>query len=353
MNYKIYKRTLRFRFPAGTSRGVYNQRDVYYIVLTDGEKIGIGEAAPLYDLSADFNNDYEQNIHTICQDVCQTGFNYDKYRNFPSIVFAIECALKMIESGSFIIYNNDLTQKPNHTIAINGLVWMGNFEEMEQRLREKITQHYNCIKIKIGAIDFKKEVELISQIRQHFSPSEITIRLDANGGLGKRDEALEKLKLLSQFSVHSIEQPIRQKQQDDMAYLCAESPIAIGLDEELIGVNTYEEKEALLREIRPQFIILKPTLHGGLQGCEEWIGLARKYGIRYWLTSALESNLGLNFIAQFAGNYPEITIPQGLGTGQLYETNLPIPINITGGRLSLDTKNFPTVEHIINCIEQL
>ncbi len=219
-------------------------------------------------------------------------------------------------------------------IPINGLVWMGNYDEMLQRLEQKLEQGFRCVKLKIGAIDFEQELELVRRIRQRFSFHEVELRLDANGAF-PYEEALYKLELLSQYAVHSIEQPIRKGQWAYMAELCRESPLPIALDEELIGVNDREMKSHMLNVIKPAYIVLKPSLHGGMTGCREWIEAAKDHEVDSWITSALESNIGLNAIAQFCSAVygDSITMPQGLGTGQLFTDNIPMPLEIRGDHL--------------------
>ena len=219
-------------------------------------------------------------------------------------------------------------------IPINGLVWMGNYDEMLQRLEQKLEQGYRCVKLKIGAIDFEQELDLVKRIRQRFSFHEVELRLDANGAF-PYEEALYKLELLSQYAVHSIEQPIRKGQWAYMAELCRESPLPIALDEELIGVNDREMKSHMLNVIKPAYIVLKPSLHGGMMGCREWIEAAKDHEVGSWITSALESNIGLNAIAQFCSAIygDSITMPQGLGTGQLFTDNIPMPLEIRGDKL--------------------
>ena len=211
---------------------------------------------------------------------------------------------------------------------------MGNFDEMYHRIEEKMKAGFRCIKLKIGAIDFEKELELLAHIRQHFSPEQIELRVDANGAFSPTD-ALDKLKRLSEYQLHSIEQPIRAGQWEEMAKLCEQTPFPIALDEELIGVNDRPTKEALLDTIRPQYIILKPSLHGGISGSEEWIELAAEREIGSWVTSALESNIGLNAIAQWTATLMP-TLPQGLGTGLLFTDNIDYPLHIEGDCLWYD-----------------
>ena len=219
-------------------------------------------------------------------------------------------------------------------IPINGLVWMGSFEEMYARLEEKLRLGFHCVKLKIGAIDFERELELVRHIRERFTRQQIELRVDANGGFTP-DNAMERLTELARYDIHSIEQPIKQHQWNDMARLCRESPLPIALDEELIGVNELEQKARLLDTIRPAYVVLKPSLHGGMMGCREWIRLAKERGIGSWITSALESNVGLNAIAHFCAEEfgPRVAMPQGLGTGMLYTDNVEMPLRIIGDKL--------------------
>ncbi len=326
--------TLKFKQPAGTSRGVYSEHRVWFISITDKRMInyGIGEVAPLPDLSQELINHSEDEFERIIWKFCNE-FNgeipYDKLRPYPSILFGLETAIRNFEMG-FKMWDTPFFWG-KEGITINGLVWMGTYEEMKTRLQEKIDAEFHCIKIKIGAIDFEKEFELLSLIRKDYSADKITLRVDANGGFSP-ENALSILKRLASLDIHSIEQPIKAGQTDQMAELCRISPIPIALDEELIGVNTLEEKKKLLETIRPQYIILKPSLHGGIYGCEEWIQIAQSLGIDYWITSALESNIGLMAIAQWAATL-NIAVPQGLGTGELYTNNIDRPLKLKGDKL--------------------
>ncbi|MBR2015917.1 MAG: o-succinylbenzoate synthase [Prevotella sp.] len=342
------------------------------IELTDGQHTGIGECAPLPGLSCDDIPEYEKTLRVLCDKFEQEGqIDYNVMRPYPSILFGLETALSSLnaqrssllrssgvqecrsednsslskerEGGEafplgearrgLILFNNAFT-RGERGIPINGLVWMGSYEEMMKRIDEKIGQGYRCIKLKIGAIDFEQELDMVRSIRERFSAKELQIRLDANGGFSF-DEALYKLELLSQYSIHSIEQPIKAKQWAFMAELCRESPLPIALDEELIGVNMPEMKRHVLNVIKPAHIVLKPSLHGGMQGCHEWIDIARDMGIGSWITSALESNIGLNAIAQFTADVygDNITMPQGLGTGQLFTDNIDLPLEIRDNAL--------------------
>ncbi|SEN11717.1 o-succinylbenzoate synthase [Prevotella sp. ne3005] len=333
MTYNIQERTLHFKQPAGTSRGVYTTRKIWLVYLSDGKKTGMGECAPLPDLSCDVRNDYEEVLEGFCQKLCESGeIDYEAMRDYPSMLFGLETALLNLQHGD-IMFDNAFS-RGEVGIPINGLVWMGNYDEMLQRMEEKLEKGFRCVKLKIGAIDFDQELDLVKRIRNRFSFHEVELRLDANGAF-PYEEALYKLELLSQYAIHSIEQPIKAQQWALMAELCRESPLPIALDEELIGVNDLEMKHHMLNIIKPRYIILKPSLHGGMQGCREWIDTARDMGIGSWITSALESNIGLNAIAQFAADVygDHITMPQGLGTGQLFTDNIPMPLEIRGDKL--------------------
>lgn len=332
MNYniQIIPRVLHFKQPAGTSRGVYHTRQVWYLLLTDtaSGRYGVGECAPLPDLSCDARPDYEQVLAGICRDFeAQGTIDYEALRPYPSILFGLETALLHLQAGSVRFFPTPFAAG-EEGIPINGLIWMGNFEEMSRRLEEKMRLGFRCIKLKIGAIDFDREVELLARVRQRFSPQEVELRVDANGAFAPAD-ARRKLEILSRFHLHSIEQPIRAGQWKEMAALCADAPFPIALDEELIGVNDPARKAELLDTIRPQYIILKPSLHGGLHGAKEWTDLATARGIGSWVTSALETNVGLNAIAQWTATlHPRM--PQGLGTGLLFTDNVDYPLHIEG-----------------------
>ena len=333
MTYNIQEQTLHFKQPAVTSRGVYTTRKIWLVYLSDGKKTGMGECAPLPDLSCDVRNDYEEVLEGFCQKLCESGeIDYEAMRDYPSMLFGLETALLNLQHGDIMF--DTAFSRGEVGIPINGLVWMGNYDEMLQRMEEKLEKGFRCVKLKIGAIDFDQELDLVKRIRNRFSFHEVELRLDANGAF-PYEEALYKLELLSQYAIHSIEQPIKAQQWALMAELCRESPLPIALDEELIGVNDPEMKHHMLNIIKPRYIILKPSLHGGMQGCREWIKTARDMGIGSWITSALESNIGLNAIAQFVadvyGNH--ITMPQGLGTGQLFTDNIPMPLEIRGDKL--------------------
>lgn len=329
MTFSIQEKLLHFKQPAGTSRGVYTTRKIWLLTVEHGGCTAIGECAPLPQLSCDDIPDYEAVLRRFCDIIEATGsIPYDEMRNYPSMLFGVETALAQLSRTDGLLYDTSFSHG-EEGIPINGLVWMGTHDEMLSRLKEKLALGFRCVKLKIGAIDFAKELDLIQHIRKHFSREEVELRVDANGGFTP-DVALERLQELARYDIHSIEQPIMAHQWSEMAQLCQLSPLPIALDEELIGVNSTDEKIRLLDTIKPQYIILKPSLHGGVAGTREWIALANERGIGSWITSALESNIGLNAIAQLAANIygSKITMPQGLGTGMLFTDNIPMPLEI-------------------------
>ena len=328
-NIQITPRLLHFKQPAGTSRGVYNTRKVWYIEISSMENPsikGIGECAPLPNLSCDDVPQYEEVLQQVCSRVAREGnIPTESLRNYPSILFGLETALRHYETGSLALWDTPFS-RGEAGIPINGLIWMGNFEEMYRQIEAKMEAGYRCIKLKIGAIDFDAELTLLKHIRSRFSVKDIELRVDANGAFSLA-EAMHKLDALSKLDLHSIEQPIRAGQWEEMARLTACTPLPIALDEELIGHNIPEIKQELLSAIRPQYIILKPSLHGGICGSNEWIAEAEKQNIGWWVTSALESNIGLNAIAQWCATLHN-ALPQGLGTGQLFTDNIDLPLEI-------------------------
>lgn len=329
MTFSIQEKLLHFKQPAGTSRGVYTTRKIWLLTVEHGGRTAIGECAPLPQLSCDDIPDYEAVLRRFCDIIEVTGsIPYDEMRNYPSMLFGVETALAQLSRTDGLLYDTPFSHG-EEGIPINGLVWMGTHDEMLSRLKEKLALGFRCVKLKIGAIDFAKELDLIQHIRKHFSREEVELRVDANGGFTP-DVAMERLQELARYDIHSIEQPIMAHQWSEMAQLCQLSPLPIALDEELIGVNSTNEKIRLLDTIKPQYIILKPSLHGGVAGTREWIALANERGIGSWITSALESNIGLNAIAQLAADIygPQITMPQGLGTGMLFTDNIPMPLEI-------------------------
>lgn len=326
------KYVLNFKRPSGTSRGVLTEKETWFIVLEENGKKGIGECGILRTLSIDDRPDYEEKLQWVCQNIhLRKDKLWEAMLEFPSIQFGIEQAFLSLESENpFLLFPSAFT-KSEESISINGLVWMGDEVYMKQQIDDKLANGFKCIKLKIGAIDFQKELDLLRFIRTNFDAETIEIRVDANGAFDS-NEALDKLNQLTGFELHSIEQPIAKNNTDRMAELCKTTPFPIALDEELIGVFSVEEKEALLKKIKPQYIILKPSLVGGFRGTKEWIALAEKNNIGWWITSALESNIGLNAIAQWTFTLQN-PMPQGLGTGALYTNNFDCPLEVKNGQL--------------------
>lgn len=339
----FFKRTFTFRFDARTSRGPMKEKTSWFLRVwgDDQSRCGIGECGPLPGLSIDNFLEIEkvltdvvariqsidhighENIFSWVEEVVPPGF--------PAITFALETALlDLSNGGNKIIFDNGFNT--GKTIPINGLVWMADEGSMLRQVHEKVAQGFRCIKLKVGALDFDRECRMLETIRKHYSPANTTLRLDANGAFSP-DEALTKLRMLSTFTIHSIEQPIKPGL-EMMEVICRESPIPIALDEELIGRE--QDKQNLLKKLRPQYIILKPTLHGGLNHCRLWIEEAERLRIGWWITSALESNIGLNAICQFTANY-DIELPQGLGTGSLYTNNIQSPLRVDDGFIRYDS----------------
>ena len=326
---KIVPRRLHFKQPAGTSRGSYTTRDVWYLHLTSDkypDRVGIGECAPLPKLSCDDMQGYESVLAHICNEVTeQGGFSVESLRDYPSILFGLETAFRHLQRGCFELWDTPFS-RGEVGIPINGLIWMGDYKKMLEQIEAKMAVGFRCIKLKIGAINFEEELALLRFIRSHFSAKEVELRVDANGAFAPAD-AMEKLKRLAELDLHSIEQPIRAGQWEDMARLTAETPLPIALDEELIGINIPERKQCLLDSVHPQYIILKPSLHGGMAGGNEWIREAEKRNIGWWITSALESNIGLNAIAHWCATFNN-PLPQGLGTGALFTNNVDMPLEV-------------------------
>lgn len=336
MTASYHQYMLEFKRPSGTSRGIMTEKETWFIVLEESGKTGIGECGILRGLSADDRDDYEEKLRWTCENIhLGEKVLWESLLEFPSIQFGIEMAFLSLKSESpYLLFPSDFTSG-SKSIEINGLVWMGEPAFMKEQIEDKLAAGFSCIKLKIGAIDFQKELELLAFIRQHFSADEIEIRVDANGAFAV-NEALDKLSQLNQFQLHSIEQPIKKGNIQAMADLCKITPFPIALDEELIGIYSFEEKEKLLQEIQPQYIILKPSFIGGFRGTQEWITLAEKYNIGWWITSALESNVGLNAIAQWTYTLNS-NMPQGLGTGALYTNNFDCPLEVSKGQLWYNT----------------
>ena len=347
---KIKKHQLQFKRPAGTSRGVYTTRDVWYLIVWDDEnpvQIGIGECAPLPDLSCDFDEHYEAKLQEVCDGIDDVFEWLDEgLREYPSILFGLETALMDLQMGN----HHQLYDAPfslgQEGILMNGLIWMGEPDDMREQIQDKLKQGFTCIKLKIGAQDIEEELAIIKGIRDEFPADQLEIRVDANGAFDK-DTVMPILERLGELGIHSIEQPIAPGQIGGMRFLARKSPVPIAFDEELIGIHDIDEKRKLLKNTKPQYLILKPSLHGGMSGCQEWIELAEAKKIDWWVTSALESNIGLNAIAQWAASL-EVTMPQGLGTGQLFTNNIPSPLEVRGERLYYNTDEDWDLSSIFN-----
>lgn len=331
------KHLLNFKRPSGTSRGVLTQKETWYIIIEKEGKIGVGECGILRGLSYDDRSDYENKLQWVCENISLgKTVLWEELKEFPSIQFGVEMAFLSLGSEDiFELFPSDFTRK-EAKIPINGLIWMGDVSYMKQQIKEKIEAGFTCVKMKIGAINFDQELAVIEAIREQYSADEIEIRVDANESFDYTI-ALDRLIQLSEKQIHSIEQPSKRNNTDSMSRLCKLSPLDIALDEELIGVVNYQDKENLLRKIAPKYIILKPSLIGGFRGAEEWIEIAEKLAIGWWVTSALESNIGLNAIAQWTYSL-NTKMPQGLGTGSLYTNNIESPLTVGKGFLYYDLK---------------
>ena len=332
-SYTSYR--LKFIRPGGTSRGVLTEKETFFITLRRGAAWGIGECPLFRGLSRDDRPGYEERLQWACHNI---GLGLEALRtglaDWPSLVFGLEQAFRSLEAASPMeLFPSDFLR--GRPIPINGLIWMGDLPFMEQQIGAKLAEGYRCLKLKIGALDFDRELELLRGLRRRFSTDELELRVDANGAF-RPEEAAGRLQELAELGLHSIEQPIRAGQWEAMARLCRESPLPIALDEELIAIGDPARKRKLLEEVSPQFLILKPGLLGGFRACEEWIGLAESLGIGWWVTSALESNIGLSAIAQWTATL-ETEMPQGLGTGALFSNNFDSPLRTADGYLWYDT----------------
>lgn len=336
MEVEIIPLDLEFKVPARTSRDVLLKKRSWFILLSHEGRTGIGECGLLKGLSLDDRPMYFEKLNETALLAKEGRLDLGSLRAWPSIRCGWEMALLDLEKGG----RRELFNSPfsnGEPIPINGLVWMGSELYMAQQIEEKINAGFTCIKLKIGAINFEHEIELLNGIRSRFNSKEIEIRVDANGAFPK-DVALDRLKRLAPLDIHSIEQPIKAGEIEAMADLCKHSPIPIALDEELIPVIEAKEKSKLLKAISPQYIILKPSLVGGFQGADEWVSSAEEQGIGWWATSALESNIGLNAIAQWVSSKGN-PLPQGLGTGMLYTNNIPSPLQVRAGRINLSSNS--------------
>ena len=340
MKATYHKYLLHFKRPSGTSRGVMTDKETWFIVIEHDGKKGIGECGILRGLSCDDRPDYEEKLAWTCANIhLGKDLLWEALLEFPSIQFGVEMAFQSLVSKTpYLLFPSDFTQGQK-SIPINGLIWMGEESFMKEQIEEKLATGFRCVKLKIGAIDFDKELQLLRFIRANFTAEQVEIRVDANGAFNEND-ALNKLIQLSEFELHSIEQPIAKNNANRMSELCKTSPFPIALDEELIGVFSVLDKEALLLKIKPQYIILKPSFVGGFRGTQEWISLAEKHQIGWWITSALESNIGLNAISQWTFLQHSL-MPQGLGTGALYTNNFDCPLQVSNGYLKyLQTSNW-------------
>ncbi len=349
VNFTCFSHLLDFKFEAGTSRGKLTKKETF-IIRAEEKNIpavhGWGEAGPLKGLSVDDVPDFGKRVAKLCQDLSGKDIKAEEEgvllwvashipAELPSLRFAFETALLDLCHGGVKKIFDCPFYESREAIPINGLIWMGDRKFMLEQIDLKLKEGYRCIKMKIGAIDFEQECDLLGYIRSHYDDSKLTLRVDANGAFNP-DNVMDRLEQLSKFNIHSIEQPIKAGQLDAMRTLCACSPLPIALDEELIGIGSRQDKIHLLEAILPQYIILKPSLVGGVVATREWIELAENFNVGWWMTSALESNIGLNAIAQLTSSYSP-TIPQGLGTGQLYTTNFESPLSIQTGELYYNT----------------
>ena len=334
MKARFKKYTLEFKIPGGTSRGIMTQKDTWFLCLNEGESWGIGECNMFRGLSADDRPDYEDKLLWVCEQIdkgpAALGAELIEY---PSIQFGLEQAFRSLNAAHPMELFPSSFTAGEQQLAINGLIWMGEPEFMRAQIDEKIRAGFNCIKVKIGALDFDVEMQLLEGLRD-IGGKELEIRVDANGAFSA-EEAPFKLERLAALDIHSIEQPIRQGQPTAMRQLCKNSILPIALDEELIGIFSKEQQQELLETIQPQYIIIKPSLLGGFKNCETWMQMASELGINFWITSALESNIGLNAIAQWTAGLP-IGIPQGLGTGGLFSNNIPSPLSVRNASLSYE-----------------
>lgn len=327
------KHILEFKRPSGTSRGILKTKETWFLMLYKEGKWGIGECGILQGLSIDDRPDYEEKLAWTCKNInLDRETLLEELKEFPSIQIGVETAFLSLNSKThpYELFPSKFT-KSEDAIDINGLIWMGSEDFMKKQIEEKLKEGFYCIKMKIGAIDFDAEIKLLQAIRKEYSAQEIELRVDANGAFTPQ-EAMGKLEQLAKLDLHSIEQPIKQGQWQEMARLCEETPLPIALDEDLIGVIEQDQQRQLIETIQPQYIILKPSLVGGFSGSDQWIHLAEKSNVDWWITSALESNIGLNAIAQYTytKNSP---LPQGLGTGSLYTNNIPSPLEVKDGKL--------------------
>jgi len=330
MKAEYSKYLLQFKRPSGTSRGVLLEKETFILAVSDNGRKGIGECAVFRGLSFDDRPDYEDKLNWLCENIQQDeAFLKGELNDYPSIWFGYEQALLNLKFGNDLYFPSEFTEGTT-PIVINGLIWMGDVHYMEEQIQDKLKEGFHCIKLKIG-VDWKSEHEVLQKLRRTFSKEMLELRVDANGGFS-REEAVGVLQQLADLDIHSIEQPVKAGNWTDMAELCVQTPTPIALDEELIGITEINDKKRLLDTVNPQFIILKPSLVGGFSGSDEWISLAEERGIGWWITSALESNIGLNAIAQYTFT-KNSKMPQGLGTGGLFTNNFESYLNLKGDKL--------------------
>ncbi|MBP2616450.1 o-succinylbenzoate synthase [Chryseobacterium jejuense] len=325
MKASYFKYLLEFKRPSGTSRGVLLDKETFILEISENGKQGIGECAIFRGLSFDDRPDYEEKLKWLCENIDQNpDFLKEELKDFPSLWFGYEQAVRNLKFEGNLYFPSEFTEGKS-AITINGLIWMGNVEYMEEQIQDKLEKGFHCIKLKIG-VDWKSEHVILQKLREKFSKDQLELRVDANGGFSK-EEAATVLQQLADLDIHSIEQPIKAGNWTDMAELCAQTPTPIALDEELIGIADSKEKKKLLETIRPQYIILKPALVGGFAGTDEWISMAETQNVGWWITSALESNIGLNAIAQYTFTKKN-PMPQGLGTGALFVNNFESSLDL-------------------------
>lgn len=330
----INEHILHFKKPATTSRGAYTEHRMVLVTASDDDgRMGLGECAPLPDLSCDAHEyDDLDHVHQLISEAVASDDYTEYLRPYPALLFALESAIFDLNQEP-VLYDTPFA-RGEVGIPTNGLVWMAPYDDMQQQVKDKLAAGFSCVKLKIGAIDWQQEIDLIKYVRSQFGKDDLQLRVDANGAFSPA-EAMDKLEQLARYDIHSIEQPIKQGQWDEMARLCQQSPLPIALDEELIGLNTIEEKTRMLNAVEPQYIVIKPTLHGGMAGALEWVSMAHQRGIGSWMTSALESNIGLRNVALLAAHAygPDITFAQGLGTGLLFTDNIDLDVALQGHRL--------------------
>lgn len=353
MELSYFQHNLIFKKPSGTSRGVLTEKPSWFIEIKDGNgNKGIGECSVIPGLSPDFETEviYQEKLESVLANLMELLLSISDFsiredytftdenlrdfiaslKDYPSIVFGVETALRSLSAKNNCLFQNEFSFGKK-AIPINGLIWMGEKKFMQDQIQQKLEEGFDVIKMKIGAIDFETEFELLKNIRSNYSAEQITLRVDANGAFTP-EQAKKLLRQLKELDIHSIEQPIATHQWSALHELCQLNDVPIALDEELIGVHSIQDKTKLLDKIAPAYIILKPSLHGGICGTFEWIQLAEKRGVKWWITSALESSVGLNAIAQFTGEFNDL-LPQGLGTGAIYTNNFPTDLIVEKGTI--------------------